>query len=108
MSGVSGGGLILRTAVTAISVDAKAAAMDGIIIKYHSRVLTSPSETSLGFGPAPISGSHQGQPLRLKFLSTGRSGDPALGGVGLGPGRLGLGWLSLSRPRPARSSRAGP
>ena len=42
------GGLILWTAVNAINVDESAAAIEGIRIKYHSSVFTSPSETSRG------------------------------------------------------------
>jgi hypothetical protein len=45
---VVGSARILRTAVIAINVYANAAAIDGTIIKYHSRVLTSPSVTSRG------------------------------------------------------------
>ena len=38
-------GLILRTAVIAISVDENAAAMEGITMRYHSSSLTSASVT---------------------------------------------------------------
>src|ERR1700730_12930081 len=45
-TGASSGAFILRTAVIPIRVDANAAAIEGMIIKYFSKLLTSASVTS--------------------------------------------------------------